>query len=106
MAYCPKCGAQVSENDKFCPNCGNSVMSGNQAYQEPRRNSAADDRWLITMLLCFFLGSLGIHRFYTGNTKTGVAMLLTLGGCGIWTLVDFIMILCNTYTDGNGCTLK
>lgn len=33
-------------------------------------------------------------------------MLLTLGGCGIWTLIDIIMIACNTYVDGNGQTLK
>lgn len=33
-------------------------------------------------------------------------MLLTLGGCGIWVLIDIIMIACNTYVDGNGQTLK
>ena len=46
------------------------------------------------------------HRFYTGNTTTGIIMLLTLGGCGIWVLIDIIMIACNTYVDGNGQTLK
>lgn len=101
MAYCPKCGAQVSENDKFCSSCGQSLATQQVIYTQ-----ISDDRWLITMLLCFFLGCLGIHRFYTGNTKTGVAMLLTCGGCGIWALIDFIMILCNTYTDSTGRTLK
>lgn len=58
--------------------------------------------WLTTLLLCFFVGVIGAHRFYTGSTGIGVAQLLTLGGCGIWSLVDFITILTGSYKDGNG----
>lgn len=58
--------------------------------------------WLSTLLLCFFVGYLGVHRFYVGKTGTGVAMLLTLGGCGIWTLIDFIMIIMKKFTDSEG----
>jgi TM2 domain-containing membrane protein YozV len=56
--------------------------------------------WLVTLLLCLFLGCFGIHRFYSGSTGIGVAQLLTFGGCGIWALIDFIMILCDSYKDG------
>lgn len=48
---------------------------------------------LVATLLCFFLGGLGIHRFYLGYTWQGVVQLLTLGGLGIWVLIDFVRIL-------------
>ncbi|WP_456844301.1 TM2 domain-containing protein [Cellulomonas sp. P5_C6] len=57
-------------------------------------------------LLCFFLGTLGIHRFYVGKVGTGIAMILTLGGLGVWTLVDFIMLLVGAFKDKNGLPLK
>lgn len=48
---------------------------------------------LVALLLCFFLGGLGIHRFYLGYIWQGVLQLLTLGGCGIWALIDLIRIV-------------
>ena len=45
------------------------------------------------ILLCFFFGQLGVHRFYLNRAGTGLLMLFTLGGFGIWTLIDFIMLI-------------
>ena len=59
-----------------------------------------------TILLCFFLGAFGIHRFYVGKIGTGILMLLTLGGIGIWTLIDFIIIVTGSFRDGNGLLIK
>ena len=55
-----------------------------------------------TILLCFFFGVLGVHRFYVGKVGTGILQLVTLGGLGIWTLVDFIMIVVGSFTDKQG----
>ncbi|WP_304068954.1 TM2 domain-containing protein [Pedobacter glucosidilyticus] len=57
---------------------------------------------LIALLLAFFVGGLGIHRFYLGYTWQGVVQLLTLGGCGIWSLIDFIRIILGDLQPKNG----
>ena len=55
-----------------------------------------------TLLLSFFLGGFGIHRFYTGYIGLGILQLITLGGCGIWALIDFISICFNNYKSADG----
>lgn len=54
---------------------------------------SGDKSWIAAFLLCLFIGGIGIHRFYLGYTWQGVVQLLTAGGCGIWTLIDFIRII-------------
>lgn len=62
----------------------------------------SDKNWLATLLLCLFLGGVGVHRFYVGKVGTGILQLITLGGCGIWTLIDLIMIITGSFTDKDG----
>lgn len=66
----------------------------------------SDKEWLITLLLSLFLGSLGVHRFYVGKIGTGILQLITIGGCGIWTLIDIIMIVTGKFTDKDGYEIK
>lgn len=66
----------------------------------------SEKEWLITLLLSLFLGSLGVHRFYVGKIGTGILQLLTIGGCGIWTLIDIIMIVTGKFTDKDGYEIK
>lgn len=57
---------------------------------------------LAAFILCGFLGIFGAHRFYVGKIKTGVVQLLTLGGLGVWCLIDFIIIITGNFKDKEG----
>ena len=85
MVVCPKCGCAVAPTKTVDPN-------------------ASPKSRLITLLLCIFVGGLGIHRFYVGKIGTGVLWLLTAGCFGIGALVDLIMIACGTFTDSKPVT--
>jgi len=61
----------------------------------------SDKKFTPAVLLCFFLGSLGVHRFYLGKTGTGVLMLFTLGCLGIWTIIDFVRLITGSLKDVN-----
>jgi len=62
--------------------------------------------WMVALLLSFFLGTLGVDRFYLGQTGLGVAKLLTIGGCGVWALIDFILIAMKKLKDAQGLRLS
>jgi hypothetical protein len=66
----------------------------------------SDKRWLVTLSVAFFLGPLGVDRFYLGYTKLGIAKLLTVGGLGIWALVDFLLIALRMVPDAKGRPLR
>lgn len=82
------------KNIIVCPNCGEL------AQKAPNYTSRKD--WPTTLFLCWFLGIFGIHSFYVGKVKNGIFQLLTLGGFGIWTLIDFFNIVLRNYRDGEG----
>ncbi|MBT6207692.1 MAG: TM2 domain-containing protein [Francisellaceae bacterium] len=56
----------------------------------------------LALLLCLFGGCLGFHRFYIGKIGTGILMLLTFGGLGVWTLIDLVFIVSNKLEDSSG----
>ena len=97
--YCPRCNRYYDTRVKYCSGCGNPTVSGaftGSPYAPLRKD------WLTALLLCIFLGELGIHRFYCGKIGTGILWLLT-GGCfGIGWLIDVIMIACDSFNDING----
>jgi len=119
--YCRNCGNEVSEKAIMCVACGTPPKAENKYCYNCRAETAAysivctkcgvslnnDDPeegkdWLTTLLLCFFLGCLGVHRFYTKHTAIGVVQLLTLGCCGIWAFIDFIIIIVGNFKDADG----
>ncbi len=58
--------------------------------------------WLVTLILAFFGGYIGLHRFYCGKIVSGVVYILTFGGVGIGVLVDLILIVCKKFRDIDG----
>ena len=78
-----------------CPPCG--VM------QPPLAMAGESQKKIFpALILCFFLGIFGAHRFYVGKTGTAIAQIFTLGGLGIWALVDFVMIVVGEFSDSDG----
>lgn len=101
--FCQECGEIINIKAEICPKCGVRQPAMNE---QTENQTKIDNRWLTTLLLCWFLGAFGIHRFYTGYTTIGIIQLLTLGGCGVWTLIDLIIIIVGNYKDADGNPIK
>ncbi len=101
--YCKNCGMLCAENATFCSNCGTRLKS---TYDPYAYDQASNRDWLITLLFCVLLGYLGAHRFYVGKIGTGILMLITFGGLGIWVLIDLIYIIMGKFRDERGKVIQ
>ena len=100
--FCTSCGAIIKKEAEICPNCG----VRNRAAPPPGPvipENASEKDWLTALLLCIFLGGLGVHRFYLGRIASGICMIL-FGWLtfGIWWLVDLILVACGRFKDAEG----
>jgi TM2 domain-containing membrane protein YozV len=122
--FCPSCGAAVRPAAAAAPppsayapppaaparevniniNQGQPAAPPPPVYAAPAApvmGPSPKSRTVVT-ILAWFLGSLGVHRFYLGKVGTGIAMLFTVGGLGIWQLIDFIMAVAGKMKDKQG----
>jgi len=106
--FCPKCGQKIEEDSRFCENCGTGLE---KSYPEKSVDSLKDKERRPTMerkevgvsispkdkgvliLLATWFGVFGIDRFYRGQVGLGILKLITLGGLGIWALIDGILYM-------------
>ena len=94
--YCESCGKVIKKEAVICPECGVPVRG--KVFSE----GASDKSRLVALLLCWFFGMFGVHRFYVGKTGTGILWLVTLGFLGIGTLIDCIIIIAGSFKDSEG----
>jgi hypothetical protein len=66
----------------------------------------SEKEWLVALLLSFFLGYFGVDRFYLGDIGWGILKLITVGGFGIWWVIDLIFIATGKTRDKNGLPLR
>lgn len=98
--FCSRCGKEIVGTPAFCSGCGANLVANVNISPKSR---------LVTTLLCILPAWIfvnGVHRFYLGKIGTGILMLLTLGGLGIWTTVDFVFAVSGIMKDKDGRLIK
>lgn len=106
--FCQNCGKQIDDKAVICVHCGcETVLATN--------NNSNQNSMLCALLLWFFFGSFGAHRFYLGHTASGVIQLLCLVFCwlifpavilAIWLFIDLILLLTGGLKFADGRNLK
>jgi hypothetical protein len=95
-------------NQAMQPYAGGAPMMPGQPFGAGAPNAPnamvppSDRSWMATVVICFLFGWLGAHRYYTRHYGTAVIQTITLGVCGIWTFIDFVMLLTDKFNDSSG----
>ena len=120
--FCSHCGKPVPDDAATCPECGQTLSAlaaqTNGSPMNARLNDVSPKNRMALSLLAFFLGPLGIHRFYAGRILSGVIMLLLcllgliglivvvgilpLGLVTVWSTIDLVLAVCGIFKDGDG----
>ena len=111
--FCRCCGVEIGANATSCARCDAPVDRAGRPRAVPLAVPAGYARAvpygvvsrrsrLVMLLLCWFLGMFGVHRFYAGRIATGAVWLFTFGLLGMGWLYDMVLILCGAFRDDDG----
>ena len=98
-SFCNGCGAPTTPLTELCVKCGIRLARADEINISPKSRMAVT-------LLAWFLGGFGVHRFYLGKIGTGILMIITFGGLGIWALIDFIFAVTGNMRDKDGKLIR
>ena len=77
-------------------------MAEEKQEQHTAREDVSEKKRSVALLLCVLYGWLGLHRFYAGKVGTALLMMLTIGGFGIWYVIDLVWLVSGTFEDSEG----
>lgn len=131
--FCSNCGKELPQEARFCVNCGTKVVESAAEELESKTtapqviptvntpsvpiphiplaehqtaDSVGEKSFMVTAILSIIPAPCGLHRFYTGRIWTGLILFFTCGLYFIWSAIDVLRILTNSFTDKNGKKLK
>src|SRR3989338_5227054 len=99
--FCVECGSSIRKNAEICPKCGVRQPMHTTAHSKTGKKS-----FVVALILSILLGGFGVDRFYLGYVGLGLLKLFTLGACGIWSLIDIILIATGNLKDAQGHDLE
>ncbi len=105
QAICLNCGVKVGDGMNYCANCGNPIQPGAEVcmscgFAVKNEKPLAGQEKLTMILICLFLGGIGIHNFMMGETKKGITKIVASFLCGlggILALIDLVKIATDKY---------